>query len=275
MPSHTGPGKAFRKGITLIQAVKMFDTEAKAEAWFIARRWPNGVACPKCGSVNVAEVKSRKPQPFRCRDCRKHFSVKTDTLLHSSKIPLSKWAIAFYLFSTNLKGVSSMKLHRDLGISQSAAWYMGHRIRGMWDRAADRFAGPVEADETYVGGLEKNKHEDKKLKSGRGAVGKTPIAGIKDRATNKVSAEPVEKTDRNTLQDFVKSQTEDTAAVYTDEHGSYRGIARPHETVRHSIGEYVRQQVHTRDGIVLGDAQARLHWHLPQDEHQAPASVRS
>ena len=166
MPSHTGPGKAFRKGITLIQAVKMFDTEEKAEAWFIARRWPNGVACPKCGSVNVAEVKSRKPQPFRCRDCRKHFSVKTDTLLHSSKIPLSKWAIAFYLFSTNLKGVSSMKLHRDLGISQSAAWYMGHRIRGMWDKVADKFAGPTEADETYVGGLEKNKHAAKKLRSG-------------------------------------------------------------------------------------------------------------
>ncbi len=244
MPSHTGPGKAFHKGITLIQAVKMFDTEEKAEEWFITRRWPNGVACPKCGSVNVAEVKSRKPQPFRCRDCRKHFSVKTDTLLHSSKIPLSRWAIAFYLFSTNLNGVSSMKLHRDLGISQSAAWYMGHRIRGMWDRSADKFAGPVEADETYVGGLEKNKHADKKLKSGCGAVGKAPVAGIKDRATNKVSAEPVDSTDRATLQDFVKSQTEDTAPVYTDEHGSYRGIARPHETVSHSIGEYVRQQVH-------------------------------
>ena len=245
MPSHTGPSKSFRKGITLIQAVKMFDTEEKVEAWFIARRWPNGVACPKCGSVNVAEVKSRKPQPFRCRDCRKHFSVKTDTLLHSSKIPLSKWAIAFYLFSTNLKGVSSMKLHRDLGISQSAAWYMGHRIRGMWDRSADKFAGPVEADETYVGGLEKNKHADKKLRSGRGSVGKAPVAGVKDRATNKVSAEPVDSTDRATLQEFVKSQTEDSAAVYTDEHGSYRGIARPHETVSHSIGEYVRQQVHT------------------------------
>ncbi len=245
MPSHTGPGKSFRKGITLIQAVKMFDTEEKAEAWFVARRWPNGVACPKCGSVNVAEVASRKPQPFRCRTCRKHFSVKTDTLLHSSNIPLSKWAIAFYLFSTNLKGVSSMKLHRDLGISQSAAWYMGHRIRGMWDEAADKFAGPTEADETYVGGLEKNKHESKKLRQGRGSVGKAPIAGIKDRATNQVSVAPVERTDRATLQEFVHSRTEPTATVYTDEAAAYVGMKRKHEAVRHSVGEYVRQQAHT------------------------------
>ena len=138
-----------------------------------------------------------------------------------------------------------MKLHRDLGVSQSAAWFMGHRIRGMWDEEADRFAGPAEADETYVGGLEKNKHASKKLRSGRGAVGKAPVLGVKDRDTNRVAVTPVERTDRATVQEFVHSQTEPTATVYTDESASYVGMKRKHEAVRHSVGEYVRQQAHT------------------------------
>ena len=245
MPAQTGPGKSYRRGITLMQAVRKFDTEEKAEKWFVKQRWPNGIACPKCGSINVATIVSRKPQPYRCRSCRKHFSVKTGSLLHSSKIPLSKWAIAFYLFSTNLKGVSSMKLHRDLGISQSAAWYMGHRIRGMWDATTERYIGPVEADETYVGGLESNKHESKKLKAGRGAIGKTPVAGVKDRATNQVSTAVVESTNKATLQEFVHSRTEPDAIVYTDEARAYVGLRRPHEAVSHSAGEYVRGEAHT------------------------------
>ena len=99
--------------------LQKFDTEDKAEAWFVEQRWPSGVACPFCGTLNIAVVASRKPQPFRCREkeCRKSFSVKTGTLLHSSNLPLSQWAIAFFLYATNLKGVSSMKLHRDLGHS--------------------------------------------------------------------------------------------------------------------------------------------------------------
>ena len=241
-----GPGKAYRKGVTLMDVVKQFDTEEKAEAWFIEQRWPDGVRCPFCDSEEVSPRPTRKPQPFRCRACRKDFSVKTGTVFHSSKIPLSKWAIGFYLYMTSLKGVSSMKLHRDLGITQKSAWHMAHRIReAMRAEGSPKFAGPVEADETYIGGLEKNKHEDKKLRAGRGAVGKAAVAGVKDRETNQVSAEAVERTDGQTLRQFVHDRTEPDATVYTDEAAAYRRLNRHHEAVAHGAGEYVRDMAHT------------------------------
>ena len=211
----------------------------------MAQRWPNGVTCPFCQSKNIQERPTRKPQPFRCRDCRKDFSVKTGTVLHSSKIPLTKWAIGFYLYMTNLKGVSSMKLHRDLGLTQSCAWHMGHRIRETLSVHNGRFAGPVEADETYIGGLEKNKYADKKLRAGRGTVGKTAVVGVKDRATNQVKTQVVEDTKANTLQGFVHQNTNANTQVYTDEASAYEGLNRPHEAVKHSVGEYVNGQAHT------------------------------
>ena len=255
MATVSGPGKAYRKGMTLIDVVKKFDTEEKAEAWFVEQHWPDGITCPFCQSTEVSSRPTRKPQPFRCRACRKDFSVKTGTVLHSSNIPLSKWAIGFYLFMTNLKGVSSMKLHRDLGIGQKAAWHMAHRIRETLDTTGGKFAGPVEADETYIGGLEKNKHEWKKLKAGRGAVGKTPVAGVKDRETNQVRTEVVAATDKRTLQNFVIRHTEPTAQVYTDEAAAYHGLPRAHEAVAHSANEYVRWRMAHTNGL-------ESHWAL-------------
>jgi len=237
--------QSFRKGLTFIQIMDMFATEELARRWFESIVWPNGPECPHCGSRRASECKDQRPQPYRCKDCRKHFSVKHGTVMHRSPLTLRQWAIAIYMCSTNLKSVSSMKLHRDLGITQKSAWFMMHRIREAFPFDCDPFDGPVEVDESYFGALEKNKHKKDKLNAGRGAVGKTPVAGIKDRKSNKVKAEVVENVDGDTMRKFIAENATAGAKVYTDDSRVYSGLPHEREVVRHSVGEYVRQQAHT------------------------------
>ena len=152
--------------------------DATAERWFADKRWPDGPNCPYCGSTNVQSGAKRKTMPNRCREkaCAKRLSVRTKTPMESSKLGFQAWAIALYQVTTNLKDVSSMKLHRNLGITQRSAWFLAHRLREAWKDHRAQFTGPVEVDETFIGGREKNKHAHKKLRLGRGGIGKTIIA---------------------------------------------------------------------------------------------------
>ena len=246
--SKKAPGRADRDGLTVIELMDMFPTEADAVAWFEGVIWPNGRHCPKCGCAETREVPNAKPMPYWCGGCRSYFSVRTGTPIARSNVPLRKWAIAIYLCLTSLKSVSSMKLHRDIGVSQKTAWFMMHRIREAWAvDDDDQFDGPVEVDETYMGGKRKNMSNAKrKALTGRGTVGKTIVVGMKDRETNEVRAEVVPDTTKPTLQEFVREHAEPGATLYTDEHGSYAGMPEfEHEAVNHSVGEYVDGMAHT------------------------------
>ena len=204
--------------------------------------------------MNVQTGAKHKTMPYRCREkeCAKRFSAKTGTVMEGSKLGFQTWMIATYLLSTSLTSVSSMKLHRDMNINQRSAWFLAHRLRTALTEDGTEFSGPVEADEMYVGGIRKNMSNRKRKElagTGRGGSDKAAVVGVKDRKTNEVRARHVPATDYRNVPGFVAVNTKPGSKVYTDDAPIYDILEAwyDHETVKHSVSEYVRGQVHTNE----------------------------
>ena len=233
--------------VSFVDLMGKFPNEDAARKHFEKLRWNGKPTCPKCNSDTKQYERTRNGRIgfYICRICNFEYSVRTGTVFQRSHIPLHKWFYALYQVHNSRKGISSIKLSKDLGISQASTWYMGHRVRElMLNNGLNVLKGEVEADEAYFGGKEKNKPASKKLKLGRGPVGKIPVLGMRERGGNVVGV-VIKDTSAKTIQDELNKNIDKDATLYTDEHKSYQGNKFKHKTVNHSVKQYVDGKAHT------------------------------
>ena len=260
--------------ISVPELFRRFPDEDTCYAWLERVRWQGKPVCPHCGSVESITQPPSKPHTYWHRDCRSNFTVTTGTCLHATKRPLRDWIYVIYSVMTGRKGVSAMQLSKELGCQYRTAWHMLHRIREACGRGDFVLRDVVEVDETYIGGKRRNMSNSKRKAlagTGRGAVGKTAIAGMRERG-GKVKATVVEATDAATLVGLVEDTVVPGTTVYTDEASAYGPLKRRfnHDSVKHSISEYVRGDVHT-NGIesVWSILKRSIHgtWHHVSPKH--------
>jgi transposase-like protein len=232
--------------ISTFQLFEIFPSAESARLYLESRLWPDGAVCPTCQGKERITI--RKGGFYRCNACKLDFTIRTGTIFERSHVPLHKWLYAMYLLVTARKGISSMQLHTEIGITQKSAWFVLQRLReACGGPNLTKLRGIIEIDECFIGGKEANKHEHKKLKAGRGPVGKTAVVGMRERGGRTV-AMPMENMDAVSLQSAIHANVEAEATIFTDEHSSYVGLDDAfscHESVNHSAGEYSRNGVNT------------------------------
>jgi transposase-like protein len=231
---------------------KIFQDAEKAREWLETLLWPEGPVCGHCGVVNRAKALASRPGLYQCNACRKQFTVTVGTVFERSHIALNKWLMAAFLMCASNKGMSAHQMHRMLGITYKSAWFMCHRLREAMRpmMGTEPMGGEgkfVEADETYVGGKEKNKHVGKRKKGNIGGVGKEIAFALVERG-GKVRSFHVPEVSAKTLRPILVSQISRKSSLMTDDAGQYRNMGEEffrHETVNHGANEYVRGDAHT------------------------------
>lgn len=239
--------------LTIGQFEKLFPDEDACDAFLVARRWPDGVTCPRCGSERVYELKTRKWH-WECPDCREgggyRFSDITGTIFENTNVELRKWFRVIHLMLTSKKGMSARQIHRYMGFgSYKTAWYMCHRIRlALQDAEFRKLVGIVELDETYIGGKKSNRHKDKRGGPKGGAGGKASVIGAVSRKEKRVVARVLSRIDKMTVARFVAGAVEQKVSVLcTDEWPGYKTLDQFFErgSVDHSKERYVIGAIHT------------------------------
>lgn len=230
--------------LSILKFLKQFPDEDTCEKFIIAARFPRGIFCPNCGNYRIYRLETQKR--YKCGKCKKQFTVRTGSVLAESKVSLQTWLMATWLLTSHKKGFSSIQLGKTLGVTQKTAWFLAHRIRtAFMEKKGGLLQGIVEADETYIGGKEKNKHADKKLNAGRGTVGKAIVMGVKER-DGRLKSMQIADTTSETLHGIINKHVAKGSVVCTDDHRAYSGLLDyDHQVIKHSVGEYVRDMAST------------------------------